>query len=100
MVCACWCKHVFVRSLVLESLELLEELHVVLLDGGDLVICGHAGEGVDEVVTETRVDVLGRHAASTRTVLSPVGEVTGQDVGGSYEVRRTVIGLVVVLFCV
>ena len=84
MVCACWCKHVFVRSLVLESLELPVELLVVPLEGLDHVVV-HGGEGVDEVVTETRVDVLGRHAASTRTVLSPVGEVTGQDVGGSYE---------------
>ena len=75
-------------SLVLESLELCKELLVVLLGGRDHVIF-HSSEGIDEVVTETRVDVLGRHTPSTRTVLSPVGEITGEDVGGSYEVRRT-----------
>ena len=77
--------HVYVRvcSLVLESLELCKELLVVFLCGGDHVIF-HPGEGVDEVVTETRVDVLGRHTPSTRTVLSPAGEITREDVGGSY----------------
>ena len=81
------CVHAHVCSLVLESLELCKELLIVLLGGGDHVVF-HAGEGVDEVVTETRVDVGGHELPGTGTVLSPVGEVAGEDVGGSWVGER------------
>ena len=84
-----WIKSVcasVVCSLLLESLELSVELDVVPLVGLDLV-AAHAGEGVDEVVTETWVHVGGEVLPGTGTVLSPVGEVTGEKVARSYSVE-------------
>lgn len=56
------------------------EGHVVPLDGGDLVVA-HPGEGIDQVSTETGVDVLGFEASQTGPVLGPVGKVACQLVG-------------------
>ena len=69
-----------VYSLVLEGLELSVELHIVPLVGLDHVAV-HAGESVDQVVTETWVHVCGEILTRSWTVLSPVSEITGEDVG-------------------
>ena len=68
--------------LVLEGLELSVELLVVPLVGLDLIAV-HASKGIDEVVTETWVNVSREILPCSWSVLSPAGEITGEDVGGS-----------------
>lgn len=69
-----------VYSLVLQGMELSVEFFIVPLVGLDHVAI-HSSKGIDEVVTETRVNVGGEILACSGTVLSPVGEITGEDVG-------------------
>lgn len=71
---------VCVYSLVLQGLELSVEFHIVPFVGLDHVVV-HSSKGIDEVVTETWVNVGGEKLACSRTVLSPVSEITGEDVG-------------------
>lgn len=70
-------------SLVLKSLELSVEFLIVPFVGLDLVV-GHAGKGIDQMVTETGVHVGGEILACSWPVLAPVSEITGEDVGGSF----------------
>lgn len=56
------------------------EFPIVPLDGRDHVVV-HSSECIDEVVTETWVNVGREILACSRTVLSPVSEITGEDVG-------------------
>ena len=71
------------HSLVLEGLELGVEFLVVSLKALDHVVV-HGGEGVDQVVTKAWVHVGGEVLPCSRSVLSPVGEVTRQEIGGSW----------------
>ena len=67
-------------SLVLQGLELSVELLVVPLVGRDHVVV-HASKGIDEMVTETWVNVGGKILSCSGAVLCPVSEITGEDVG-------------------
>lgn len=68
------------NSLLLESLELSEERFIVPCSGLNLVVFD-GGKGIDEMVTQTGVNIRGQVLPSSRPVLAPVGEVTRQDIG-------------------
>lgn len=67
-------------ALVLQGLELSVEFLIVPLVGLDHVVV-HSSKGIDKVVTETWVNVGGEILTCSRTVLSPVSKITGEDVG-------------------
>lgn len=67
-------KHIFSDSLVLQGVELTVKLHIVPLIGGQLVVL-YGGEGIQEMGTQARVDVIGHENGWRWSVLRPVGEV-------------------------
>lgn len=78
----CFLVRIHVYWLVLQGLELSIELLVIPLVGRNHVVV-HASKGIDKMVTETWVNVGGKILSCSGTVLCPVSEITGQDVGWS-----------------
>lgn len=69
--------------LILQGLELCVEFLIIPLIGGDHVV-SHVSKSIDEVVTETWVNVGGQILSCSGAVLCPVSEIAGEDVGRSY----------------
>lgn len=51
------------------------ELHIIPLICSNFVVVGHGGKGVEEMGTQTRVDVIGHVDGGRGAILRPVGEV-------------------------
>lgn len=73
--------------LVFQSIERLVKGDIIPLDGGDLIV-PHSSKGIDQMSTETGINVIRLEAPQTRPILGPVGKVACQLVGRTCRLLR------------